>query len=44
MEKTEILPIGTKDHRENVVANRKINLADTPWQEQIRVARDGHPI
>lgn len=44
LEKTEVLPIGTKTHRENVVADRKLNAHDNPWTEQIRIARDGNPI
>jgi ribonuclease HI len=44
MEKTEILPIGTKTHRERVIEQRKINPLDEPWHTSVRVAKDGHPI
>ncbi|KIK36156.1 hypothetical protein CY34DRAFT_34249, partial [Suillus luteus UH-Slu-Lm8-n1] len=44
LEKTEILPIGSKTHRESVITNRKLHEHDTPWNEQIRIARDGNPI
>ncbi|KAG1797822.1 uncharacterized protein HD556DRAFT_1233108, partial [Suillus plorans] len=44
MEKTEILPIGMKDHHAAVVQDRKLNALDVPWSEQVMVAQDGNPI
>ncbi|KIK44094.1 hypothetical protein CY34DRAFT_41449, partial [Suillus luteus UH-Slu-Lm8-n1] len=42
--KTEILPIGTAEHRQRVIQTRKLNEKDNPWQDQIRIAQDGNPI
>ncbi|KAG2336709.1 hypothetical protein BDR05DRAFT_978714 [Suillus weaverae] len=44
MEKTEVLPIGTKMHREQVVLQRKLNELDEPWPESVCIAKDGNPI
>jgi exonuclease III len=39
--KTELIPIGDAEYREEVVASRKINAGDTALAEHIRIARDG---
>ncbi|KIK37672.1 hypothetical protein CY34DRAFT_42024, partial [Suillus luteus UH-Slu-Lm8-n1] len=44
MEKTEILPIGTITHRSDVIALRKMNHNDTPFEPNIKIAKDGFPI
>jgi ribonuclease HI len=44
MDKTEIIPIGSKTHRERVITTRKLNPDDTPLENSIRIAPDGHPI
>ena len=45
MEKTEIIPIGTKPHRERIVDTRKINPEDEDTLDQrIHVAKDGEPV
>lgn len=45
IEKTEIIPIGTREHHLRVVNTRKINPEDTaPLDAQIRVAKDGEAI
>ncbi|KAG2748706.1 hypothetical protein P692DRAFT_20709402, partial [Suillus brevipes Sb2] len=44
MEKTEIIPIGSKQHRERVITTRKLNLTDLPLVNAIKIAPDGHPI
>jgi hypothetical protein len=44
MDKTEIIPIGSKTHREQVITTRKINSDDTPLEISIRLAPDSHPI
>ena len=42
--KTEILPIGTKEHRRQVCQTRKLNLDDPAIDQNIRIARDGEHI
>ena len=42
-EKTEIIPIGTKQHRERILTTRRLHPDDHPLPENIRVAPDGHP-
>ncbi|KAJ8587400.1 hypothetical protein M405DRAFT_852875 [Rhizopogon salebrosus TDB-379] len=42
--KTEILPIGSREHRESTQRNRKLNEEDEPWDERIHIAKDGTPI
>ena len=45
IEKTEIIPIGTEEHRSAVIATRKVNPLDqTPLNDQIHIARDGEAI
>jgi exonuclease III len=45
IEKTEIIPIGSPDHRREVVASRKVNQRDnTPLNAQIRIAKDGDAV
>ncbi|KIK38569.1 hypothetical protein CY34DRAFT_60764, partial [Suillus luteus UH-Slu-Lm8-n1] len=44
LEKTEILPIGSKTHRERVLTQRKLNNLDNPWNESVKIAKDGSPI
>ena len=42
IEKTEIIPIGTANHRSTVVRTRKINPRDEePLNDKIRIAEDG---
>jgi len=42
MEKTEIIPIGTETHRNNVLTSRKINQLDSKTLDnRIRIAKDG---
>ena len=42
IEKTEIIPIGTEEHRSTVVATRKINHRDlSPLSDHIHIAKDG---
>jgi len=41
IEKTEIIPIGTKSHRKTIADNRKINAQDNnPLPQKIRIAYD----
>ncbi|KAG2050450.1 hypothetical protein BDR06DRAFT_843239, partial [Suillus hirtellus] len=44
LEKTEILPIGSKTHRERVISTRKLNQHDQPLENNIKIAPDGHHI
>jgi hypothetical protein len=44
MEKTEIIPIGSKTHRAKVIATRKLNENDPPLDNSIKIAPDGHHI
>ena len=42
IEKTEIIPIGSKEHRCDVLSTRKINQQDhSPLPDRIRIAQDG---
>ena len=43
-EKTEIIPIGTKAHRERVIQSRRLNPADTPIQADVHIAQDGESV
>jgi Reverse transcriptase (RNA-dependent DNA polymerase) len=43
-EKTEIIPIGTQEHREKVIQTRKLNPDDNPLDEDIHIAKDGEAI
>lgn len=40
-EKTEIIPIGTKPHREKIIRTRKLNPNDTPLPPNIRITQEG---
>jgi len=45
IEKTEIIPIGTKSHRKTVADNRKINAQDNnPLPQKIRIAHNGEAV
>lgn len=44
LNKTEILPIGSKEHRAATIRNRRLNDDDDPWEDKIRIAEDGNPI
>jgi hypothetical protein len=43
-EKTKIIPIGTREYRENVITLRKINANDTPIEENTHIMNDGETI
>jgi Reverse transcriptase (RNA-dependent DNA polymerase) len=43
-EKTEIVPIGTREYREKVTTTRTINPIDIPIEENIHIANDGEAI
>lgn len=42
--KTEIIPIGTKEYRERVIATRKMNDHSDPIQPNIKIAAEGQPV
>ena len=45
IEKTEVVPIGTMRHRNNVINTRKINQRDNePLNERVKIAKDGEAI
>jgi ribonuclease HI/exonuclease III len=45
IDKTEIIPIGTPDHRQTIIDTRKINQRDNaPLAARIRIARDGDAV
>ena len=45
IEKTEIIPFGTKQHRAQVATTRKINQEDrNPLDEQIKITKEGESI
>jgi len=41
IEKTEVIPTGTKPHRQHVVASRRINAMDPPLPQEIKISEDG---
>ena len=43
-EKTEIIPIGTKAHRDRINRTRKLHLNDNPIQSDVHIAREGEAI
>ena len=45
MEKTEIIPIGSKEHRNQIITTRKINQSDSdPLDARIRIAKEEEAI
>ncbi|KAG2063741.1 hypothetical protein BDR04DRAFT_1131022 [Suillus decipiens] len=42
LEKTEILPIGSKTHQEQVVQQRKLHPQDEAWNDLVHIAKDEH--
>jgi hypothetical protein len=44
MEKTKIIPIGSKTHHERVITTRKLNEHGQPLGNSIKIAQDGHHI
>ena len=45
IEKTEIIPIGTREHRQAVETMRKLNPRDcTPLDDRIHIAKDGEAV
>ena len=41
VEKTEIIPIGTPEHRDRVISTQKLHPEEPPLQDNIRIAHDG---
>ena len=44
LEKTEVIPIGTKDYRTQVIQTARTNQTSDPFHENIRIAKDGQVI
>jgi hypothetical protein len=45
MEKTEIIPIGTEEHRQRIITRRKINEHNAnPLSDKVHIAKDGESI
>ena len=44
LEKTEIIPIGTEEHRERVCSSRKITINDPPLSQAIKITPDGNAV
>ena len=44
LEKTEIIPIGTLEHRERVCSSRKITENDPPLTQNIKITSDGNAV
>ncbi|KDQ63431.1 hypothetical protein JAAARDRAFT_120510, partial [Jaapia argillacea MUCL 33604] len=44
IKKTEIIPIGSKTHRDRVIATRKLHPEDQPLEQGIKIAKDGDPV
>ena len=43
-EKTEIIPIGTKEHRTKMIRSRKLNQEDTTIANDVHIAQEGEAI
>jgi hypothetical protein len=43
-EKTEIIPIGTKNHRKRVIRFRKLNPNDRTTRDDVHIIKDGEAI
>ena len=44
IEKTEVIPTGTKTHRQRVLATRCVNPTDPPLPPEVRIAEDGSAV
>ena len=44
LEKTEIIPIGTEEHRNRVLTTRKITITDPPLHQSINISKDGNAV
>ena len=42
--KTEIIPIGTKEFRQNLINTRKMNHEQQEFPKEIHIAKDGEPV
>ncbi|KDQ56068.1 hypothetical protein JAAARDRAFT_98948, partial [Jaapia argillacea MUCL 33604] len=42
--KTEIIPIGSEQHRERIITTRRIHPDDEPLDARIHIAKDGDPV
>ena len=44
LEKTEVIPIGTKMHRNHILTSHQIHPADKPLRTSVHIAPDGHVV
>ena len=44
LEKTEVVPVGSPEHRAKVASTRCIHNSDPPLHPKIRIAEDGHAV
>ncbi|KII84251.1 hypothetical protein PLICRDRAFT_80310, partial [Plicaturopsis crispa FD-325 SS-3] len=44
VEKTEVIPIGTKAYRDTVIATRKMSPGQDPLPGDVHIAKDGEPV
>lgn len=44
LEKTEVIPIGTKAHRDRILTSRQIHPSDQPLCTGVHIAPDGHAV
>ena len=44
LEKTEVIPIGTKPHRDRIIATRWLHSLDQPLRDEIKIVPDGHAV
>ena len=44
LEKTEVIPIGTRDYRNQVIQTAQTNQTSEPFNDSIRIAKDGQAI
>ncbi|KAI5986634.1 hypothetical protein EDD15DRAFT_2143942, partial [Pisolithus albus] len=44
IDKTEVIPIGTKTYRDTVATSQKLNPLSSPFPQTVRIARDGQAV
>ena len=44
LEKTEVIPIGTKEYRDQVIRTAHTNQSSDPFNQNIRIAKDGQAV
>ena len=42
--KTEVIPIGSEEHKNQVISTKRLHKDDDPLNQDIRIAKEGHVI